>query len=332
VIAPPPDGEAAGAGHDGAAGDVRPRTALIRERRRRAALRRWGPGYVLVLPATVLIAIMMVYPTLQTLWFSVSTVRLPAFQTTFVGLANFASILTDPAIGAGQLVQRTIEWVAGTVALRFALGFVAALVFNAKVRGTAWMRVLVVLPWTMPSVVSANLWRWILQSDIGILDQTLKGWGLARFAHNWLGDPHTALPAVMVAYSWAGFPFIMLLILAGLQGVPVEQYEAGAVDGANWWQLFRFITVPAVRGVLAIALILETVQAVNSFDTLTVMTGGGPANATQTWSLAIYRAGFTDYNFGGASALSVLMFLGAVALLAIYSAANRASQGPQAPR
>jgi len=287
---------------------------------------------VLVLPATVLIAIMMVYPTLQTLWFSVSTVRLPAFQTTFVGLANFASILTDPAIGAGQLVQRTIEWVAGTVALRFALGFVAALVFNAKVRGTAWMRVLVVLPWTMPSVVSANLWRWILQSDIGILDQTLKGWGLARFAHNWLGDPHTALPAVMVAYSWAGFPFIMLLILAGLQGVPVEQYEAGAVDGANWWQLFRFITVPAVRGVLAIALILETVQAVNSFDTLTVMTGGGPANATQTWSLAIYRAGFTDYNFGGASALSVLMFLGAVALLAIYSAANRASQGPQAPR
>ena len=330
MIPTPSDGGAASASRAGAPPGVRQRFGLFREGRRRIAFQKWGPGYVLVLPATVLIAVMMVYPTLQTLWFSLSTVRLPTFQTTFVGLGNFVDVLSDP--GTGQLLQRTIEWVVGTVALRFVLGFAAALVFNAKVGGTTWMRVLVVLPWTVPSVVAANLWRWILQSDVGILDQTLKTWGLAGIAHNWLGDPRTALPAVMVAYSWAGFPFIMLLILAGLQGVPAEQYEAGAVDGANWWQLFRFITVPAVRGVLAIALILETVSAVNSFDTLTVMTGGGPANATQTWSLAIYRAGFVDFNLGGASALSVLLFVGALALLAIYSAANRAGQAQQGPR
>ncbi len=303
--------------------------AVSRERRRRAALQKWGPGYVLVLPAMALIAVMMVNPTLETVWFSVSTVRLPTFETTFVGLGNFGNIISDPA--TGRLLQRTIWWVVGTVVLRFILGFLAALVFNAKVRGTTWMRVLVVLPWTIPSVVAANLWRWILQSDTGILDQTFRAWGLAGAARNWLGDPGTALPAVMVAYSWAGFPFIMLLILAGLQGVPGEQYEAAEVDGANWWQLFRFITVPAVRGVLVIALVLETVSAINSFDTLTVMTGGGPANATQTWSLAIYRAGFADFNLGGASALSVLLFLGALALLAIYSAANKGSQIKQAP-
>jgi len=273
---------------------------------------------------------MMIYPTLQTLRFSISAVRLPTFETTFVGLANFAAVIGDSA--TGLLLERTIWWVVGTVVLRFVLGFLAALVFNAKVRGTTWMRVLVLLPWTIPAVVAANLWRWILQSDSGILDQSLTAWGLTGWARNWLGNPHTALPAVMIAYSWAGFPFIMLLILAGLRGVPGEQYEAASVDGANWWQLFRFITVPAVKGVLAIALILETVSAVNSFDTLTVMTGGGPANATQTWSLAIYRAGFVDFNLGGASALSVLMFLGALVLLAVYSAANRGGQVKQAWR
>jgi multiple sugar transport system permease protein len=207
--------------------------------------------------------------------------------------------------------------------LRFVLGFLAALVFNARVPGTTWMRVLVILPWTIPSVVSANLWRWILQTDAGILDQTLRAWGLPAIALNWLGNPTTALPAVMVAYSWAGFPFIMLLILAGLQGVPEEQYEAAKVDGANPWQLFRFITVPAVRGVLVIALILETVSAINSFDTLMVMTGGGPANATQIWSIAIYRTGFADFNLGGASALSVLMFTGALALFTVYGLVSR---------
>jgi multiple sugar transport system permease protein len=272
----------------------------------------------------VLIAVMMVFPTLQTLWFSVSTVQLPAMETTFVGVENFAGIVADPA--TGQLLQRTALWVAGTVVLRFVLGFLAALVFNAKVRGTTWMRVLVILPWTIPSVVAANLWRWILQSDAGILDQTLRAWGLPGLALNWLGNPATALPVVMVAYSWAGFPFIMLLILAGLQGVPEEQYEAARVDGANSWQLFRFITVPGVRGVLFIALILETVSAINSFDTLMVMTGGGPANATQIWSLAIYRTAFGEFNLGGASALSVLLFMGALLLFAVYGLANKRAQ------
>jgi len=276
------------------------------------------------LPAVALLAVMMIYPTLQTLWFSVSTVQLPTFKTTFVGLGNFVNIVSDPA--TWRLVQRTLVWVIGTVLIRFVLGFLAALVFNAKVRGTTWMRVLVVLPWTLPSVVAANLWRWILQSDTGLLDQTLRAWGLGTLAHNWLGDPRTALLAVIIAYCWAGFPFIMLLILAGLRGVPEEHYEAAEVDGANGWQLFRFITVPAVRGVLVIALILETVSAINSFDTLTVMTGGGPANATLTWSLAIYRTGFVNFDFGGASALSVIMFLGALSVLAIYTGANKRRQ------
>jgi multiple sugar transport system permease protein len=254
----------------------------------------------------------------------VSKVQLPTFRTTYVGFANFARILSDPETAA--LLQRTVLWVAGTVALRMALGLGAALIFNAKVPGTVWMRVLVILPWTIPSVVGANLWRWILQTDTGLLNQTLRSWGLESWALNWLADPQTAMPAVMVAYSWSGFPFVMLLILARLQGIPEELYEAARVDGANWWQSFRYITLPSLKGVLIIALILEIVSGINSFDTLVIMTGGGPANATRIWSLEIYKRGFTDFNLGGASALSVLLFAGVALFFLTYAVLGRSLQ------
>jgi ABC-type sugar transport system permease subunit len=300
---------------------VSSRFVAWRERRRSVAMQKWGPGYVLVFPAIVLIALMMVYPVIQTLLFSVSKVQLPSFNTTYVGLTNFARIYNDPE--TWPLVLRTLAWVVGTVVLRMVLGFGAALIFNAKVRGTVWMRVLVILPWTIPSVVGANLWRWIVQTDTGVLNQTLRSWGLGDWALNWLADPDTALITVMVAYSWAGFPFVMLLILARMQGIPDELYEAAKVDGANWWQLFRYITVPSLKGVLIVALILETVSGINSFDTLVIMTGGGPADSTRVWGLEIYKVGFGEFNLGGASALSVLLFLGVAALFLAYGIVSK---------
>jgi ABC-type sugar transport system permease subunit len=290
--------------------------------------RKWMPGYLLVLPAVALIATMMVYPVLQTLYFSVSRVQLPTFRTTFVGLDNFIRILQNP--DTGPLVQRTLVWVVGIVVCRIALGLAAALVFNAKVPGTVWLRVLVILPWTIPSVVGANLWRWIFQTDSGVLNQTLRSWGLGDYALNWLGDPSTAMAAVIVAYTWAGFPFVMLLILARMQGIPAELYEAARIDGANWWHLFRYITLPSLKSVLVVALILEIVSGLNSFDTLVIMTGGGPAKATQIWGLEIYKTGFAAFNLGGASALSVLMFIAVLIAFVFYSTANRALHGQRA--
>lgn len=284
-------------------------------------LRRWAEGYGLVLPALVLIVLMTVYPVVQTLHFSVSRVQLPTFQTTHVGFANFARILSDPE--TWPLLQRTVVWVVGTVALRMALGLGAALIFNAKVRGTLWMRILVILPWTIPSVVGANLWRWILQTDTGVLNQSLRSWGLGDWALNWLADPDTAMFAVIVAYSWGGFPFVMLLLLARMRGIPEELYDAAKVDGANWWQSFRYITLPSLKGVMIVALILEIVSGINSFDTLVIMTGGGPADATRIWGLEIYERGFTNFNLGQASALSVLLFAGVLSLFVAYGILNR---------
>ncbi|RYG94616.1 MAG: sugar ABC transporter permease [Alphaproteobacteria bacterium] len=257
---------------------------------------------------------------MQTVYFSFSKVQLPALRTTFIGFDNFIRIFNNPE--TGPLVQRTLIWIVGGVALKMALGMAAALVFNAKVRGTVWMRVLVILPWAIPSVVGANLWRWIVQTDSGVLNQTLRSWGLDSWALNWLGSPDTAMFTVIVAYSWGGFAFVMLLILARLQGLPEEINEAAKVDGANWWQIFRYITLPSLTGVLAVALILEIVSGINSFDTLMIMTGGGPANATRIWGIDIYKTGFTDFNLGGAAAMSVLMFAAVIVVFIIYGGVN----------
>lgn len=287
-------------------------SSLKAQRRNRA--------YLLVAPAVILIAVMMIYPIVQTIYFSFSKVQLPALRTAFIGFDNFVRIFNDPE--TGPLVQRTLVWIVGGVALKMALGMAAALVFNAKVRGTVWMRVLVILPWAIPSVVGANLWRWIVQTDSGVLNQTLRAWGLDSWALNWLGSPDTAMFTVIVAYSWGGFAFVMLLILARLQGLPEEINEAARVDGANWWQIFRYITLPSLTGVLAVALILEIVSGINSFDTLMIMTGGGPANATRIWGIDIYKTGFTDFNLGGAAAMSVLMFAAVIVVFVIYGGVN----------
>lgn len=293
--------------------------SILAQRRRQS--------YLLVAPAVLLIALMMIYPIVQTIYFSFSRVQLPALRTTFIGVDNFVRVLTDPE--TGPLIQRTLIWIAGGVALKMGLGLAAALVFNAKVRGTVWMRVLVILPWAIPSVVGANLWRWIVQTDAGVLNQTLRSWGLNGWALNWLGSPDTAMFTVIVAYAWGGFAFVMLLILARLQGLPEEINEAAKVDGANWWQIFRYITLPSLTGVLAVALILEIVNGINSFDTIMIMTGGGPANATRIWGIDIYKTGFTDFNLGGAAAQSVLMFLAVIVVFVIYGGVNSRVQRRQ---
>src|SRR3954468_1866818 len=308
-----------------------PRTAARPKKSRRIGRRRWSAGYLLIAPAILLIVLMMVYPVVQTIYFSFSRVQLPALRTTFVGFDNFLRILRDPE--TGPLFRRTLVWVSGGVALRIGLGLAAALVFNAKVPGTVWMRVLVILPWAIPSVVSANLWRWIVQADAGVLNQTLRSWGLGDLALNWLGSPDTAMLTVIVAYAWGGFPFVMLLILARLQGMPEEINEAATVDGANWWQVFRYITLPSLTGVLTVALILEIVSGINSFDTLMIMTGGGPANATMIWGIKIYKTGFTEFNLGGAAALGVLMFIGMIAVFVVYGVTNaRVSRHQEEPQ
>jgi multiple sugar transport system permease protein len=276
-----------------------------------------GPVYLLLLPCVVLLMLMIVYPIIQTLEFSVTEVKLPHFDMKFVGIDNFIRIFSKEEIST--VFKNTFIWVVCSILVKFFLGFWAAITFNASFRGSLFFRVLCLLPWTVPSIVSSNIWRWILQSDTGILNAFLRSNGMAGLAHNWLGDPHTALFSGLIANAWTSFPFVMIMLLAGMQGIPKELYEAGAIDGANRIQLFRFITIPILTPIIVIVLLLQIIHNLNSFDMLYVLTGGGPGGASEIMGLFIYRIGFNNYDFGGASAISVTLLLIAIFFFLLYN-------------
>jgi multiple sugar transport system permease protein len=204
------------------------------------------------------------------------------------------------------------------VAFRFLLGMVAALLMNARVPGIGVLRVIVLIPWTVPSIVAANTWRWMLQGDFGVINGMLKAWGLGSLSFSWLTNAATAMPAVLLVITWAGYPFIMMMILSAMQGLPVEYYEAATVDGANVLQRFWHITIPGIKPVLFILLALETISAMNAFDILYIMTGGGPGFATEIFGLFVYRLGFKNLDFAGASAASVVMIAVVLLLFSVY--------------
>jgi multiple sugar transport system permease protein len=199
-------------------------------------------------------------------------------------------------------------------------------------RGRQFFRVLALLPWTIPSIVAANTWRWIFQSDYGLINGLLKAFGLGQFSHTWLGDPMTALPAVLTAYSWAGYPFVMLMLLAGMQGIPKDLYDAARIDGCSATQTFRYVTLPGLKSIIFIILILEVISGFNSFDMLFTMTGGGPGGASEILGLFIYRLAFTNFDFAGSSAVSVVLVSLAVIAFIFYvpATAKRRPDGESA--
>ena len=249
---------------------------------------------------------MMFNPVVQTFKYAFSNVSLPFFETQFTGVDNFKRVLSMPEVGT--IFKNTFFWIIGAVILRFSLGFAAALVMDGKSKLFKVMSVIAMLPWTVPSIVAANIWRWMLQSDFGLINGTLRALGLGFMAANWLGSSRLAFSSVLVAYAWSGFPFVMLLLLSGMQGIPAVLYESGKIDGANSFQLFTHITIPSLKSVIFIAIILEAINALNSFDLLYLLTGGGPGHSSEILGLFIYRLGFTDFDFAGASAVSVVVF------------------------
>ena len=200
-------------------------------KRRAGVLRKYSVPYLFVLPCAAVLFVMMYNPVVRTFIYSFSKVELPSFRTTWVGTENIRRVFSLPAVP--QVLWNTLVWVLGTIVSRFLLGFWAALSLNTDVKGRLLLRTLALLPWTVPSIVAANTWRWMLQADIGLVNGFLKKWGLDALALNWLGSPQTALGSVLTAYTWAGYPFVMIMLLAGMQGIPEDLYDAGKIDGAS---------------------------------------------------------------------------------------------------
>ena len=291
----------------------------------RTFVRKHGTAYLFVLPCAVVLILMIYNPLVQTIRFSLSKVILPSFATQYAGFANFSRAFGT--IDMGQILVNTVVWVFGTLALRFVLGFAAAITMDTRVKGILVFRVLALVPWTVPSIVAANVWRWMFQTDFGLINEILKGLGYGGTPINWLGSAHTALLSVLIAYSWAGYPFVMIMILAGMQGIPVALYDAAKIDGANAMQTFFRITLPSLRTILIILVLLEIVSGFNSFDLLFVMTAGGPGVASLILGLYIYRLGFTNFDFGGAAAVSAAMLSVAIVFFLFYVPSSRRRGG-----
>lgn len=287
----------------------------VMQQKRIAIKRSYLSGMLLIAPILTILVIMMLIPMIRTFQYSVSKIEFPALKTSYIGLGNFRRVFSLGYFGT--VIYNTVIWILFSVISRFALGFLAALLLQSSRKAVKVIRVLVLLPWTTPSIVSANTWKWMFQADMGFINNFLKSIGLSTWAHNWLGSPTTAMGSVLLAYTWAGYPFVMMMLLAGLQSISEELYDAGKIDGANTWQLFLHITLPELKPVIISVLILEITSGLNSFDLLFTMTGGGPGGSTEILGLLIHRLGFTNFDFAGASAVSVFVMSVAVIVFLI---------------
>jgi ABC-type sugar transport system permease subunit len=274
-------------------------------------------AFWMLLPAALAVFGIIVYPVLRTLLISFFRVDSAlATQTPFVGLHNYGAVLSDP--GFWSTAGRTMYFTLVSTALELLLGLGLAALLNVELRGRWLFRAVVVIPWAVPTIVNAAMWKGIFNAQYGALNGVLTQLGLLDDYKAWLGDPVLALNAVVVADVWKTTPLVAFFLLAGLSAIPQDLYEAAKLDRATTWRTFRSITLPLLVPSIAIVLILRTVEAFKVFDIIYGMTRGGPANGTQTIAYYAYTTAFSDQEYGVGSAISYLIVLVILALSAIY--------------
>ncbi len=260
-------------------------------------------------PALLILAAVLLYPGLSVLWLSLHR-RLLIFDISrFVGLDNFAFLIQDSRFW--NAFGNTLYFTAVSVAAELLLGLGVAVLLHRAFRGKGLMRTVLLIPWAIPTVVSAKMWEWLYNPDFGLLNYLL---GLRI---NWLGSPALALHAAIFMDVWKTTPFVALLLMAGLQTIPPELYQAARIDGATGWMAFRAITLPLLKPVVLVVLIFRTLDAFRVFDAVYVLTGGGPANTTETLSIYAYKVLFQtlQFGYGSAIAVTVFFFVGVITLL-----------------
>lgn len=275
------------------------------------SVRKWTHEFVpslLLLPSILLLLAFAMFPMFFSLWLSFNTWNL-ADRTatwTFVGLDNFRTILTtDPFFWSS--VQVTLVFVGVTVAIQMILGLAIALLLNDEFRGRGAVRTIIILPLMISPVVVGLIWRFMYNTDRGMVNYLLYLVGLAPV--DWLGRQPTALPAVMLADIWQWTPFVALILMAALQALPNEPLEAALIDGASRWQLLRYVILPMIRPAVMVALLIRLMDAFKIFDVIYVLTLGGPGVSTQVLGLYTYKWGFKFFQMGYASALSYILVI-----------------------
>ena len=275
------------------------------------------PNLRFLLPSVVFVAVFSLYPIIES--FRLSYYRLiltlPWLGQKFIGWDNYYDLATDPV--ALQSLLTSMTFVAVTTPVEVLLGLGMALVLNESFCGRGWLRAVVLVPWAIPTVVSSQMWRFLFNDRYGLFNFVLFGDATDRY---WapLAEPGLALMSIMVADIWKTSSFAALIILAGLQVIPRELYEAASIDGASPWQKFRHITLPLVKPALLLALLFRTIDALKVFDLVFVMTQGGPADTTNVLQFYGYKKSFAEGMIGYGSTIAVAVFLLSLILSLIY--------------
>jgi len=273
-------------------------------------------GLAFAAPAMLALSALAAYPALWVLWLSLQQ-RVPIFGIArFVGLDHFVFLAGDARFW--NAVRVTLVFTLASVALELTLGVAVALALQRQRSGRRLALSLLLLGWALPSVVTAKLFEWLYHPSAGLVNVVLGG-----HAINWLGDPRLALPGLVAADVWRTMPFVALLCYARLLTIPIEVYEAARVDGASRAATLRSITLPLLRPILLIALLFRTLDALRAFDLMFVLTGGGPANTTETLTVYAYRSLFQTLQLGFGAAIGVVVFALVMAVAWAYLRALR---------
>jgi len=264
-------------------------------------------GFLIVLPAVVVFAAVILYPFLNSVRLSLFRSTLAAPEPVFRGLDNFARLFSDPAFF--QTWLRTLVFVVCATGLTFALGLVWAIVLHQSFRGHKLLRALSLLPWVLPSTVTAFLWAWLLHGQVGLLNAGLMKLGAIDAPIVWLSDAAGAMAAVVVAKAWLSTALVMTFFLAALQTLPFELVEAARIDGARDRQVIRHIVMPHLRNTAIVVVVLQAMGNLQQIDVIYAMTGGGPVRATSVLSIEVYRTAFQNWNIGLAAAIGVVWFV-----------------------
>jgi len=305
------------------------RKVATRQSQGRARLRRSDvTRYMFVLPATAYLLVFFAYPIVYNIIFSLQDVNIATFisgNAPWVGLANYATALRSPTFQAAA--RNTAILTVLSLVFQFGVGMLLALYYNRGFPLAGAMRSLMLLPFLLPFIVTGSAFKWLFTDPNGLVNYLFSDLVHIVPPHTaWLADRQLALPVVILANVWVGIPFNMIILHSGLQGIPAEIYEAAAIDGANRWVRFWRITLPMLRPVISILLILGLIYTVQVFDAPYVLTGGGPADASQTFSILSYQLSFGDFSFGQGAAVGNIMVLITLVLATGYLAAIRREQ------